>query len=87
MSSFKHIFDRDESLHLFIIARTLAFAPEPTILRFGSLETSPFLKTWRASDSGSNSLRAFLQLLIHLLSITLNSDWSPEKYDDLESCQ
>jgi len=30
VSSFKHIFDRDESLHLFIIARTLAFAPEPS---------------------------------------------------------
>ena len=27
--TFKHIFDRDDSLHLFIIARTLAFAPEP----------------------------------------------------------
>jgi len=27
--AFKHIFDRDERLHLFIIARTLAFAPEP----------------------------------------------------------
>jgi hypothetical protein len=26
---FKHIFDRDDSLDLFIIARTLAFAPEP----------------------------------------------------------
>ena len=27
--SFEQIFDRDEPLHLFIIARPLAFAPEP----------------------------------------------------------
>jgi hypothetical protein len=30
VQSFEHIFDRNESLHLLIIARTLAFAPEPS---------------------------------------------------------
>jgi hypothetical protein len=35
VSFFKHIFGRDESLHLFIIARTLAFAPEPDLTTTG----------------------------------------------------